>query len=99
MNYKILFLLFTFYCFDLSSQTVIKTQSNNGKDKKVIVKSNKKNTKNITIKENKGYNYSSNKIIIKGNRDRVIVKKPNRPIKIKKRNNKKRKGYVWVKRH
>ena len=99
MNYKILFLLLTFYCFDLSSQTVIKTKSNNGKGKKVIVKSNKKNTKNITIKGSKGYNYSNNNIVVKGNRDRVIINKPNRPKKIKKRYNKKRRGYVWIRGH
>ena len=79
MNIKILFLTLIFYSFNLSSQTVIKTQSNNGKDKKVIVKTNKKNTKNIIVKGNKGYNYSSNNIIVKGNRDRVIIKKPKRP--------------------
>ena len=99
MNIKILFLTLIFYSFNLSSQTVIKTQSNNGKDKKVIVKTNKKNTKNIIVKGNKGYNYSSNNIIVKGNRDRVIIKKPKRPKKIKKRYNKKRRGYVWVKGH
>ena len=99
MNIKILFLTLIFFSFNLSSQTVIKTQSNNGKDKKVIVKTNKKNTKNIIVKGNKGYNYSSNNIIVKGNRDRVIIKKPKRPKKIKKRYNKKRRGYVWVKGH
>ena len=64
MNIKILFFLI-FCSFNLSSQTVIKTQSNNGKDKKVIVKTNKKNTKNIIVKGNKGYNYSNNNIIVK----------------------------------
>ena len=74
MNIKILFLTLIFYSFNLSSQTVIKTQSNNGKDKKVIVKTNKKNTKNIIVKGNKGYNYSSNNIIVKEIKIELLLK-------------------------
>ena len=95
MRLKIFLITFSFFSFTLLSQTVIKTQTNKGNNKKVTIKTNSNNSKDIIVKSPKGYNYSNNNVIVKGNR--VVVKKPNRPKRIKKRYNKKRRGYVWVK--
>ena len=75
------------------SQTVIKTQTNRGKNKNITVKTNTKNSKKVIVKSNT----SKNNIIVKTNRDRLVINKPNRPKIIKKRYKKKRRGYVWVK--
>ena len=93
MQSKILLIAFSFFSFTLSSQTVIKTKTNKGDNKKVTIKKNTNNSKGIIIKNQTGY--SDNNVIVNGNK--VVVKKPNRPKRIKKRYNKKRRGYVWVK--
>ena len=93
MQSKILLLVFSFFSFTLFSQTVIKTKTNKGNNKKVTIKKNTNNSKGIIIKNQTGY--SDNNVIVNGNR--VVIKKPNRPKRIKKRYNKKRRGYVWVK--
>ena len=75
------------------SQSVIKTQTNRVKNKNITVKTNNKNSKKVIVKSN-----TANKnIIVKTNRDRLVINKPNRPKVIKKRFKKKRRGYVWVK--
>ena len=93
MQSKILLIAFSFFSFTLFSQTVIKTKTNKGGNKKVTIKKNTNNSKGIIIKNQTGY--SDNNVIVNGNK--VVVKKPNRPKRIKKRYNKKRRGYVWVK--
>ena len=93
MQSKILLIAFSFFSFTLFSQTVIKTKTNKGNNKKVTIKKNTNNSKGIIIKNQTGY--SDNNVIVNGNR--VVIKKPNRPKRIKKRYNKKRRGYVWVK--
>ena len=95
MRSKIFLITLSFFSFTLLSQTVIKTQTNKGNNKKVTIKTNSNNSKDIIVKNPTGYNYSNNNVIVKGNR--VVVNKPNRPKRIKKRYNKKRRGYVWVK--
>ena len=88
-----LILSFAFISITVFSQTVIKTQTNKGKNKNITVKTNNKNSKKVIVKSNT----AKNNIIVKTNRDRLVINKPNRPKVIKKRFKKKRRGYVWVK--
>jgi hypothetical protein len=88
-----LILSFAFISITVFSQTVIKTHTNRGKNKNITVKTNNKNSKKVIVKTNT----AKNNIIVKTNRDRLVINKPNRPKVIKKRFKKKRRGYVWVK--
>jgi len=100
MKKNILIFCCLFLTHSLFAQTVIKTKTNKGKSKKVIVKGDKKNSKKVIIKDNHHNHHNHHdKIIIKSNRDRIVIKRPNRPKKIKKIYNKKRRGYVWIKGH
>jgi len=99
MKKNILIFCCLFLTHSLFAQTVIKTQTNKGKTKKVIVKRNKKNSKKIIIKDNhQNYSHSHHdKIIVKSNRDRLVINRPERPKKLIKKYKKKRRGFVWVK--
>ncbi|MBC8266039.1 MAG: YXWGXW repeat-containing protein [Flavobacteriales bacterium] len=106
---KILFTLFI-CCLTLSTlnaQTVIKT--NNGRNKKVKIIKN--NNKKVIVKTNRHNSHSSNhvnshnshnshhngngKVIVRSNRNNIIIKRPNRP-RYYKKPILNRRGHVWI---
>tara|TARA_B110000438_G_C15710863_1_gene605268 strand:- start:574 stop:1050 length:477 start_codon:yes stop_codon:yes gene_type:complete len=106
MKFKLIFTAAFLFSTIIFSQTVIKTNSNKRTNKKIIVKNND-NSKKIIIKDehsnyhtsnnvNHQSNHYHNNIIVKSNRDRLIINRPNRPKKFKKRYKKYRHGFLWI---
>jgi|TARA_B110000263_G_scaffold228791_1_gene222077 hypothetical protein len=93
MKKYILILSCLFLSSNLFSQTVIKTLNNRKNSKKVIVKNNKKNSKKVIIKDN--HHHHNNGLVI-SNRDRLVVNKPIRPKKFRKKIKRNRRGFIWV---
>lgn len=95
-------ILFAFLFAGLFSNAQIRVKTNNqtGK-KKIIVKKNRSNSynkgaikvKTNTTKPTKIHNRGG--VVVKTNRNRVVVNKPRRPRVIVKRPNYNRGGYVW----
>ena len=83
-------------CNTIQAQTVIKSNKN----KKVIVKTNKHNSYgphhvNTNLGGHHSHHYGNGKVIVKTNRNNIIVKRPNRPNYVKKPFLKRR-GFVWI---
>ncbi len=79
---KSIFSLFVFGAFLFSASSL---------DAQVTIKTNKKKTNKVYIKNN-----TSKNRVIKKNRNRIVVTKPNRPKVIVKKPNRVRPGYIWV---
>ena len=79
---KSIFSLFVFGAFLFCSSSL---------DAQVTIKTNKKNTNKVYIKNN-----TSKNRVVKKNRKRIVIKKPNRPKVIVKKPNRVRPGYIWI---
>ena len=96
-------ILFTFLFAGLFANAQIRVKTNNQTGKKnIVVKKNRSNSYNkgsVTVKKNKTKHpniYDRGGVIVKSNRNRVVVNKPRKPRIIVKRPNYNRKGYIWV---
>ena len=87
---KIFVVIFLLTSFSIKAQVRLKGNNIIG-NKKMVVKSNRssKYTPKKVIK-------NTNRGKVKINRNRIVMKKPNRPNRIVKRPNYKRSGYVWM---
>ena len=81
---KILVIIFLFWGLTTNGQVRVKKNIERG-NKKVVVKSNRSNNSN----RRPG-------VRVKRTRDRVVVKKPNRPNVVINRPNYTRRGYIWI---
>lgn len=81
---KILVIIILFFGLSTNGQVRVKTNIERG-NKKVVVKSNRSNNSNRRPA-----------VRVKRTRDRVVVKKPNRPNVVINRPNYNRRGYIWI---
>ena len=68
------------------------------RNKKVILKSNRRNSHgshNVNTHGNRPHHSGNGRVIIKSNRNNIIVKRPNRPHYINKPTLNRR-GYLWI---
>lgn len=95
---NILVVIFLFAGFCADSQVRVKTNTSNSNNK-ATVKKNQSNYYNRSGKRVKNKNNYYNKgggIRVKNNRNRIVINKPNRPLRVVKRPDFNRPGYIWI---